>query len=233
MNGQTFSTEPIVVHVVQGTGAPGTGAPASGQPVQPQSQSSPPPVQPAPPAAELRGQDLFVEAEVDNPRPYVGEQVVYTFRFYRAVNLAGQPQYEAPSFQGFWSEHETEQSDYRVQAAGRVYQVTEVRTILFPSVVGPVTVEPASLTMPGSLFRRGSTLQTQPIALDVQPLPPTAPEGFNGAVGQFTLTGTVDATESKVNEPLTWQVTLSGRGNLNAMPDPVWPEMPGWREFES
>ncbi len=226
MNGQTFSTEPIVVHVVQGTGAPGTGAPAAAQPVQPQSQSSPP-------AAELRGQDMFIEAVVDNPRPYVGEQVVYTFRFYRAVNLSGQPQYAAPSFQGFWSEHETEQSDYRVQASGRVYQVAEIRTILFPSVVGPVTIEPAGLTTPGSLFRRGSTLQTQPIALDVQPLPPTAPEGFNGAVGQFTLTGTVDATESKVNEPLTWQVTLSGRGNLNATPDPIWPEMPGWRDFET
>jgi hypothetical protein len=36
-----------------------------------------------------------------------------------------------------------------------------------------------------------------------------------------------------VNEPLTWQVTLSGRGNLNATPDPIWPEIPGWRGFEA
>jgi hypothetical protein len=28
-------------------------------------------------------------------------------------------------------------------------------------------------------------------------------------------------------------VTLSGEGNLNALPDPEWPEMPGWRSFES
>jgi hypothetical protein len=111
--------------------------------------------------------------------------------------------------------------------------VSEVRTVLFPSIVGPVTIEPASLTTPGSLFRRGSALQTQPVVLDVKPLPPTAPEGFHGAVGQFTLSGTVDATQSKVNEPLTWQVTLSGRGNLNATPDPIWPEMSGWRDFET
>jgi hypothetical protein len=76
-------------------------------------------------------------------------------------------------------------------------------------------------------------LQTKPVSLDIQPLPSTALEGFAGAVGQFTLTGTVDATQGKVNEPLTWQVTLSGRGNLNAAPDPVWPEMAGWRGFES
>ena len=226
LNGQAFGTEPIVVRVTQGTGVPAQSA-------QPQSPSSPPPGQTAPPAAELRGQDLFIEAEVDNPNPYVGEQVVYTFRFYRAVNLYGQPEYAAPAFKGFWSAHETEQYDYRVQASGRVYQVSEVRTVLFPSIVGPVPIEPASLTTPGSLFRRGSTLQTQPVALEVKPLPPTAPEGFHGAVGQFTLSGTVDAAQSKVNEPLTWRVTLSGRGNLSATPDPIWPDMPGWRDFET
>jgi hypothetical protein len=228
LNGQSFQTEPIIVQVTKGTGAP-----AAAQPAQPRSQPAPPPGQPAPPAAELRGQDLFIEAEVDNPQPYVGEQVTYTFRFYRAVNLWGQPEYAAPAFKGFWSEHETEQYDYRVQASGRIYQVTEVRTILFPSIVGPVTIEPARLTISGNLFRSGKSFQTQPVVLDVQPLPPTAPEGFGGAVGQFTLTGKVDAAQGKVNDPLTWEVTLSGRGNLNAVPDPVWPEMPGWRDFQT
>jgi hypothetical protein len=52
-------------------------------------------------------------------------------------------------------------------------------------------------------------------------------------VGQFALSGTVDTTQSKVNEPITWQVTLSGWGNLNALPDPVWPDFPKWRSFES
>lgn len=228
LNGQAFSTEPIVVRVTQGTGAP---APA--QPAQPRIQSSPPSGQPAAPAPELRGQDLFVEAEVDNPTPYVGQQVVYSFRFYRAVNIFGQPEYGAPPFKGFWSEHETEQYDYRVQAYGRIYQVSEVRTVLFPSIVGPVTIEAASLTTPGSFFRRGAVLQTEPVVLDVRPLPPMAPAGFSGAVGQFSLTASVDTTQSKVNEPLTWQVTLSGAGNLNATPDPIWPEIPGWRGFES
>jgi hypothetical protein len=228
LKGQTFHTEPIMVYVTQGTGAP-----AAAQAAQPRNRPSVPPGQPAAPAAELAGQDVFIEAEVDNPRPYVGEQIVYTFRFYRAVNLWDQPEYAAPAFKGFWSEPETDQYDYRVQASGRVYQVAEVRTILFPSVVGPVTIEPARLTIPGSLFRSGKSLHTQPVVLDVQPLPPTAPEGFTGAVGQFSLTGAVDVTQSKVNEPLTWQVTLSGRGNLNATPDPIWPEMAGWRGFET
>jgi len=222
LDGQTYSTQPITVHVSQGNGAPSTSSPAA-----PAAQ---------PPAAapgELNGQDFFVEAEVDNATPYVGQQVVYTFRFYHAVNLWDQPQYQAPSFQGFWNGQQADQQDYQVQAAGRLYRVAEIRTILFPSVVGPLTIEPARLTVPGGFFSTGTTLQSRPIELDVRPLPPDAPPGFNGAVGQFTITDTLDSPQGKVNEPLTWEVTLSGRGNLTAAPDPAWPVLPGWRSSES
>ena len=227
LNGQIFSTEPITIQVT-----PGTGSAQASSPVQPGVIPAAA-GEPAPPATDLTGLDLFVEAAVDNPTPYVGQQVVHTFRFYQAVNLRGQPQYEAPSFKGFWHEHQPDQNEYRVQAAGRTYQVTEVRTILFPSAAGPASIDPATLTTPGSFFRSGRNLHTSPVALDVQPLPPNAPEGFSGAVGQFTLTSAVDTTQGKVNEPLTWQVALSGWGNISGAPDPTWPEMPGWRDFES
>jgi hypothetical protein len=230
LNGQTIGTEPITVHVTQGAGTAPPTAPAT----LPQVPSTPGEArQPAPAATELAGQDLFVEAVVDNPTPYVGQQVVYTFRFYQAVNLWGQPHYQAPDFAGFWNEHQSDPYEYRIQAAGRTYQVTEIQAILFPSVLGPVTIEPAVLMTQGSLLRAGKTLQTRPVNIDVQPLPTGAPEGFDGAVGQFYVDGTVDAPQGKVNEPLTWQVTLSGWGNVNATPDPRWPELPGWRGYES
>ena len=218
LNGQTYSTEPINVHVTQGTGAPSLAPTANPT---------------APSSTEFRGQKYFVEAEVDNPNPYLGQQVTYIFRFYEDFSTFGQPQYEAPAFTGFWTEDQTAQSQYQVQAAGNFYNVTELRTVLFPSLVGPVTIEPARLIIPGGFFSSGGELATQPVTVDVKQLPTDAPPSFNGAVGQFTLSGTVDTTEAKVNEPITWQVTLSGQGNLNASPDPVWPEMPEWRGFES
>jgi len=222
LGGQTYSTQPMTVHVTQGTGQ---------VPAAPAAPSTPNQV--APPAAGLNGQDFYAEAEVDIAAPYVGQQVVYTFRFYQAGALWSQPQYEAPTFTGFWSEGQAEQYEYQVQAAGRIYDVIEVRTILFPSVMGPVTIDPARLTIPGGFFSRGQTLQSRPVELDVQPLPPGAPEGFNGAVGQYGLSSSLDLTQGTVGEPLTWQVTLSGQGNLTAAPEPNWPEMPGWRDFES
>ena len=218
LNGQTFSTEPITVQVVQGTGTLAMEPPANPS---------------APTSDQFRGQELFVEAEVDNPRPYLGEQVTYTFRFYEAFGSFGQPQYEAPTFTGFWTENQTDQSQYQVQAGGRFYNVTELHTVLFPSMAGSITIEPAQLAVPGGFFSSGGTLQTQPVRLDIKPLPANAPDSFTGAVGQFALHGTVDATQGKVNEPITWRLTISGQGNLNAIPDPVWPDMPEWRSFES
>jgi hypothetical protein len=220
LGGQTYSTQPITVQVSQGSRAPAPTSPPSN-------------AQQAVTSEELSGQDLFVEALVDNPAPYVGEQVTYSFLFYEAANLSDQPQYQPPAFTGFWSEPLQDQQEYRIQAGGRTYRVTELRTILFPSVVGSITIEPARLVIPGGFFNRGQTLQTKPVDLNVQPLPPGAPESFAGAVGQFSLQATLDATSGAVNEPLTWHVTLSGQGNFNAAPDPAWPEIDGWRSFES
>lgn len=55
----------------------------------------------------------------------------------------------------------------------------------------------------------------QPV-INVSPLPTPAPEGFSGAVGDFTFESTVVPREAKVGDPVTWTVTLSGQGN--------WPE---------
>ena len=222
MGGQTFSTEPITVQVSQGTGQPQAASPRVVQ------------GEPAPAPTELTGQDFFVEAEVDTPSPYLGQAVLYTFRFYQAANLFGQPNYEAPAFTGFWGEPQPEQSQYQVQVAGRTYKVTELKTTLFPTLVGDVTIEPAHLTIPGGFFQRDTALQTQPVEIAVKPLPANAPDGFNGAVGQgFEITAEADTTTGKVNEPITLNITLTGQGNLNNLPDPVWPEMAEWRVFES
>lgn len=223
LDGQTYTTEPITIRVNQGTGG--------------QAQPTPSHKQTAPPPTELRGQDFFAEAEVDNPDPYLGQQIVYTFRFYRAIgtfnSLLDRPHYSAPAFTGFWNKQQPDQSQYEAQIQGQPYQVTELQTILFPTTVGTVTIEPARVIIPGGFFHPDSEVSTEPITLAVHALPPSAPADFSGAVGQFTLTAETDTTQGKVNEPITLRVTLSGQGNLETLPDPTWPDMPGWRTFDS
>lgn len=224
IDGVTYSTMPIAVRVTQGGGAaqPNSGfaqpAPAAGQ-----SAAAP---------AELNGQDLYVEAIVDNPAPYQGQTMTYIFRFYQAVNIGRDPSYEPPAFSGFWTDGDPQQNDYTVEAANRTYRVSEVQTTLAPTAVGPVTISPTRLYIPGSLFESSRTLQTYPVTVDVQPWPQGAPTDFKGAVGKFNLTAKVDATQTKVNEPVTLQLILSGEGNLNTAGDPVWTEGVEWRAFD-
>ncbi len=218
LNGQTYSTDPITIQVTQGN------APAPSAPVQGEPQAAP---------AELNGQDMYVEAFVNNETPYQGEQITYTFRFYNAVSLVNPANYEPPDFTGFWSDTEPEQVQYMTEAAGRIYNVNEVRTILFPTVAGEIIIEPTRLEVPGGFFSRGANLMTRPVTVNAQPLPPNAPAGFNGAVGQYQIDAAVDLTETRVNEPVTWQVRVAGYGNIDTLPEPTWPETPGWRDFDS
>lgn len=68
-----------------------------------------------------------------------------------------------------------------------------------------------------SFFGRASmtevTARSNGVQLDVRPLPLPAPEGFTGAVGQFTLESTLAPEHPRTGEPVTWTLTLSGTGN--------------------
>jgi hypothetical protein len=219
-NGYSYSSEPLTVEVVQGQTQPNLPNTAGDSDI-------------IPPADELVGQDFYVEASVGNETPYLGEQVTYYFRFYQAVDLMGQPSYEAPEFAGFWSDTDAQQTSQLVQAAGRTYRVTELQTAIFPTLVGEQTINPATLTLPGSLFSRGQTMATKQVMVNVRPHPGPSPAGFTGAVGQLTMRSEVDNTAVDINDAVTLRVTVSGKGNMATLPEPVWPEWDGWREFET
>jgi hypothetical protein len=180
---------------------------------------------------------MFVDAQVDPAEVYLGEQVTYLLRFYRSADPFGrrprhQVSYDEPAFNGFWSNEDSDQSRYETMVDGNRFSVTEVRTVLFPAVTGPLTVGPATLTVPGGFFLHDTALMSEPVTVNVLPLPGRAPAGFNGAVGRFTIEAVANADESRVNEPITLIVTLRGEGNIDALPEPVWPDIPGWRSFE-
>ena len=54
---------------------------------------------------------------------------------------------------------------------------------------------------------------SDPLSLDVAPLPGRAPEGFLGAVGDFRLESKLVPEHPKAGEPLTWTLSLEGTGN--------------------
>ena len=220
IGGQTYETKPIEVEITQaGTGRVST--------------------RPAPTPFVIPGlspadeQDAFlVSAAVDNPSPYLGQQVTYTFRYLSIFGFSRWPRgYEQPDFTGFWHE-DPFQREIEDIVGTRRYRGMAINTPIFPAVEGAVTIEPASITVPPSSFRSGRTLETDPVELEIRPLPDGGPDDFRGAVGDYNVAARITSRFATANEPLTLSMIIAGRGNLETLPDPILPELSGWRSFD-
>jgi hypothetical protein len=74
------------------------------------------------------------------------------------------------------------------------------------------------------------TLTNEPVAIQSLPLPRNnVPPGFNGAVGNFSLTVNVSPTNVAVGDPITVKVQIAGRGALDGV---TLPEQAAWSQFK-
>jgi hypothetical protein len=178
------------------------------------------------------GQDYFTEVSVDNATPYVGQQITYRFRFYDAIGVSS-PLYEAPDFEGFWRIDKDGVSQTAQQLSNRQYTVAELQTALYPTRFGTITIAPATITLPETVFRAEEKSASQSVKLDVRPLPDGAPAGFMGAVGQFDLTATLDRQSALLGETFALRVTVTGTGNVEQLALPDFPELAVWRVYSN
>ena len=178
-------------------------------------------------------ESLFVTASVDNDRPYIGQQITYVSKIYQRSGFPHSIHYEPPGFAGFWNVGETEQDEYTETVDSEAYRVIELRTLLFPSVVGTIDIGPAVLTVSGGSSEAPIVVEGVPVTIEVRATPAEAPAGFTGAVGRFEVSAAVDATTVRIDDSVELTVTVQGAGNIDALPDPSWPEFRGWRVIES
>ncbi len=234
-----YISRPLEVRVEAGSSAP----------------MSPGPAAPSPPPRSRRGgpadsKGVFVTAEVEPKSAYVGEQVTLTVRFYQGVRLLDRPDYRAPAATGFWVEQLPGERTYYTEVNGRKYHVTELRSALFATDAGELTIGPAEVECvieddpfardPFSNFFSGfgagerRTVRSQPISMNVRPLPREGrPGDWAGAVGKFRIESSLDLPRVHVGEAATLTVTLTGQGNIRAVGDPKVPEVAGLRAFDS
>lgn len=217
IDGSQYQTQPIAIEVIQGVAPTPSAAPPADQM---SSEASQPDATPPSAPEDLTGQDLYVEADVDNDSPYLGQQIIYRFRLYQAINLLNQPRLDWPAFSGFWTESLAPNQVYEWTLGEHRYRVTEVRQALFPTVAGQITIEAATLTIPGGLLSSDIVLETDPVTLDIQPLPIGAPDTFQGVVGQYEMDASIEPREARANEPVTLFLRVWGTGNLSTLPDP-------------
>jgi len=239
VSGKTYATTALTLKV---------------QAASPSKPSPPPPSTPGQPSGHAaRGQDFFIEQAVDSEKPFVGQQVVMTFRFYQGGNLYEQPSLKWPDYQGVWLEDLPPQKTYSRIVNGRTYRVTEIRRALFPTVSGKLIIGPTELTIPSSAFRfpfndpfdlfanrrrqqppRDQLLRSNGVTLDVRPLPEAdKPTNFTGAVGSFGFTVQVDKDTAEIDQPISLKAVLSGKGNIKKLPGIDIPTLENFRLYDS
>jgi len=79
--------------------------------------------------------------------------------------------------------------------------------------------------------RREVEIKSEPVALEVKPLPPNAPPSFSGAIGNFVMTTDAQPKSVQVGDPITLTSAISGRGNFDRVNAPVVEDERGWHKY--
>ena len=236
VGGDVYETDPITLDVTHGTPPTPTPFPVTSLPpvnsfLRPQSQ--PNQGDPSFQSSESDG-IYFVESEVDNYEPYLGEQITYFSKFYATEPSFIRPIHRAPDFVGFWDPDRKDRQEYPDFVEGAGYKVTEYSAILFPTIAGSITIEPTSVGIPGGFFSSSFMEYASPaVELQVKPLPLNEPPSFTGAVGKYDIEASLDTDSLILGESATLTVTILGQGNFDTLPDPTWQDVSGWRAFEN
>ncbi|MFP8875226.1 MAG: BatD family protein, partial [Myxococcota bacterium] len=186
-------------------------------------------------AAGVRFDDIAT-AKLQSSRrdPYAGEVIdldlVVSVAPGRRGELMGSPLWnEADAIAEPWSEGRAVRVGRR---SGMHFETRAVVEAAGPTILEPVEQEIAIETGKkrdpfGGAFGRMNSLfgssgpsifgrpemarflvSSDPLSLDVAPLPGPAPEGFLGAVGDFRLESKIVPQHPKAGEPLTWTLSL-------------------------
>jgi hypothetical protein len=169
--------------------------------------------------------------------PYVGQPAILRVRLVQRAEFAEVPGYTPPASAGFWSEKSSQPESYMADEGGRRVLVTETRTRLYAIAPGTAELGEALvlLQISGSgprndpfgwlgaqRPRRDVEVRSEAFSVRVRPLPPGAPAGFDGAVGQLSADWGADRSSTPQDVPFVVRLDLRGVGNLPLIHTPAW-----------
>jgi oxygen tolerance protein BatD len=79
--------------------------------------------------------------------------------------------------------------------------------------------------------RRDIQISSDPVPLEVKPLPPNAPPSFSGAIGSFAMATDAKPKSVQVGDPITVTTAISGRGNFDRVNAPLLEDDRGWHKY--
>jgi len=193
--------------------------------------------------------NVFLKASVDKSSVYRGQGIVVTYKLYTRVQLVNYQLSKLPALEGFFSQEipMSQQPQFRGEVLNGVkYNVADIKkVVLFPQRTGTLSVDP----MKGEVIARvqvkrksqgrnpledffndpffGNNVQdikvnlnSETLKVNVRELPSGAPAIFNGAVGKFTMTSSIDKKEVKAHDAINLKIKITGKGNIKLIDPP-------------
>ena len=190
--------------------------------------------------SQISGSDLFIKVSANKKRVYEQEPILLTYKVYTLVGLTSL-RGDMPDLKSFYTQEVSlpTQKSFSIETFnGRPYRTTTwSQYVMFPQMTGKLQIP--SITFEGivvqqnrnidpfeAFFNGGSgyievkkKIVAPGIDIEVDPLP-ERPAGFSGGVGHFTVSASLNKTETKANDPVSVRITVSGTGNLKLVKQP-------------
>lgn len=200
-------------------------------------------------SAPQDGSDSFRYAsivKVPDGKYYENQSMETEIKIYVPAPLAGAvvdwgvPEFERKGL-AVWR-FEPSETRGRANILGQPYASLSYPTTMTAIESGEVELGPATvrLTYQKTVFngfaRRmefTATLKIAKTSFQANALPEGAPEGFDNAVGNFTIGTAISNTEVTEGEPLAVDVVVSGKGNLDNLRSPKMVDESGWKVYDA
>ena len=201
---------------------------------------------------EPAGNDMFVNLALNRKEVYLGEFIAATVKLYTRVNLSGINEIKFPAFNNFLKSDiatppltSLKQENVR----GTIYGTGVVQQfLLYPQVTGEIEIDPVQISVLvqqksgqadpffGDFFTTYQTIPrvaaSQPVKVNVKPLPGIKPADYSGVVGQINMKAVMNKDTVNVNDPVNFTITLSGSGNLKVAASPALKLSPDIEVFD-
>lgn len=101
-------------------------------------------------SGSVKRSDIYIKALVSNRNPYLGEQVIVTYRIYTKIPVSDLSVQKLSSFPGFWTKDLMDNNKQLQQSTkiinGEQYVVADIRKLaLYPQKSGKLTIDPMEL----------------------------------------------------------------------------------------
>ncbi|MEN0003759.1 MAG: BatD family protein [Bacteroidota bacterium] len=207
VNGKRYKTSPIVIEVVKGKAL-----------------------------SENEKEQVFVRAELASLEGWVGQQLILDYKLYTTVDVESYNVLEESGYQGFFpQEIRRHDSRTKTEVLEGVQYTTKVlkRVALFPQQTGELMIDPILLQVGvskgGNRARRSLlfnpnvkrvNIQSEPVALNILPLPAASPESFTGAVGDYQVSSRISRATVTTDDVVSVRLTVQGAGDLKRIQAP-------------